>query len=113
MHSKVAIALLLGTLAISPGLAAADHSLEQAVVEMAQTPEQHKALAKHYRAKAEEAREEARSHDAMGRAYGGGKIADKIQMQSHCKKLSEQLSTMANEYDALAKLHDAEASKAK
>jgi hypothetical protein len=111
MISRISIALLVGALALPAGWAAANdtHSLEQLVVEMAQTPEQHAALAKHYRAKAEEARTEARSHEAMGRGYGGGKIAERQQMQGHCKKLSESFTAVANEYDALAKLHEAQA----
>jgi len=114
MITRLGIALLLGTLALSPGFARADdsHSLEQLVVEMAHTKAEHTALAKHYRAKAETARAEARSHDSMARGYGGGKVAERLQMQSHCKKISEQLTAMAGEYEAMAKLHEAEAQKA-
>ena len=114
MNTRIGIGLLLGALALPPGLAAAEdaHSLEQLVVEMAHTRAQHEALAKHYRAKAEEARAEARSHEAMGRGYSGGKVADRLQMQNHCKKISGQFLAMADEYEALAKLHDADAKKA-
>lgn len=114
MRSKIAVAILLGTLAFSPGLAAAEggeHSLEQLVVEMAQTPAQHAALANHYRGKAAQARAEAAEHDAMGKAYFGGKLTDRQRMQEHCKKLSAQNSAMAAEYDALAKLHDEQSKK--
>ena len=43
MVSRIASGLLLGALALSPGLALAEegHSLEQVVVEMAETPTGH------------------------------------------------------------------------
>ena len=111
MTTRIAMALLLGALTLAPGLATAEdtHSLEQLVVEMANTPAEHAALANHYRAKAEDARAEMRSHESMGRSYAAGKLADRIQMQGHCKKLSEQYGALASEYDALAKSHDAQA----
>ncbi len=114
MRSNMAVVLLLGTLAFPPGLAAAaggEDSLEQLVVEMAHTPAQHAALANHYRGKALQARAEAAEHDAMGRAYFGGKLTDRQRMQEHCKKLSTQNNAMAAEYDALAKLHDEQSKK--
>ena len=62
-------ALLAGALFLQPGLAAADdsHSLEQLVIEMAKTPADHSALAKHYQAKAADARAEAAEHEAMAK----------------------------------------------
>ena len=115
MVTRIGMALLLGTLALSPGLAAAEesHSLEQVLVEMADTKEEHAALAAHYRAKARDARAEAQNHISMGAAYGGGKVTERMQMQSHCKKISDQLTATAEEYDALAQFHDAEAKRAK
>lgn len=114
MRSKIAVAILLGTLAFSPGLAAAagdDHSLEQLVVELAHRPADHAALASHYRGKAAQARAEAALHDSMGRSYGGGKLTERQRMQEHCKKLAAQHNAMAAEYDALAKLHEEQSKK--
>ncbi len=117
MHnSRMAVTLLLGALAFSPGLAAADegaHSLEQLVVEMAHSPADHAALATHYRAKAAAARADAKQHESMGRVYSGGKFFQRTAMQSHCKKIAADNTAVAAEYEALAKLHDEEAKKAK
>jgi len=112
--TKIAMGLLFGVLALSPGVSLADEgnqSLEQLVVEMATTPEEHAALARYYHAKAEEARAEMRSHEGMGRSYGGGKIIQKQQMKRHCQNISEKYSVIAKDYDALAKLHEEEAKK--
>lgn len=113
MRSRISVALLLGALAFAPGIASAadeTHSLEQLVVDMAHTPADHAALARHYRAQAAEARANAANHEGMGRAYGGGKFAERQRMQEHCKKLSADNAAMATEFDALAQLHE-EASK--
>ena len=111
--TRTAMALLLGSLLLSPGLAAGEEarSLEQIVVEMAKTPADHAALAAHYHAQAKQARAEMRRHESMGRAYTRGKQRSGGAPQ-HCKKLSERSGEMASEYDELAKLHEAEAKQA-
>lgn len=114
MMTRIAMALLIGAVALAPGLAMAEEgtSLEQAAVEMADTPEEHAALARHYRAKAEEARAEMRRHDRMGRVYTGGKSQHRNLMRTHCRNISERYSNVAEEYEALAKLHEGEAKQA-
>lgn len=115
MHRSFAAALLLGALALAPGFAGAQEesrSLEQLVVEMAETRDEHQALARYYAEKAEEARAMASRHQAMGRAYLGGKGMNKQAFTNHCKRISEQQDAMAKEYEALAKLHEDEAKKA-
>ena len=109
MRSKIAVALLLGTLAFTPGIAMAeeDHSLEQLVIESANSPADHAALAKHFRAKAAQAREEASRHDRMARSYNVGKFTDKMHMEKHCKRISANATSSAAEYEELAKLHEA------
>ena len=119
MTTRIAAVLLLGALALAPGLAIADesHSLEAAVVESATTSAEHTALAAHFRGKAAGARAEASQHDAMARAYappGGGKttwgtIQQRQKMADHCKRLSQQNAAMAQDFDALAQLHDEQA----
>jgi len=114
MRNRIAGALLIGALALSPGFASAEESgasVEQLLVDMADTPADHAALAKYYRGKAADARATAGTHQSMGRSYGGGKAAQRQQMESHCKKISEENTAMAAEYEALAKLHDEEAKK--
>jgi pyruvate/2-oxoglutarate dehydrogenase complex dihydrolipoamide acyltransferase (E2) component len=88
-----------------------DHSLEQVLVESAQTPAGHEALAHHFHEKAEAAREEAAAHEKMGKAYLQGKTTERMQMQKHCQKIAESLRTQADELDAMASVHEAEAKK--
>lgn len=114
MMNRIAGALLIGALALSPGFASAEESsasVEQLLVDMADTPADHAALAKYYRARAADARAAASTHQSMGKSYSGGKVAQRQQMEGHCKKLSEENTAMAAEYEALAKLHDEEAKK--
>lgn len=112
---RIAVALLFGTLVLSPGISLADEelpSLEQLVVEMADTPEQHAALARYYRAKAADARAEVARHEGMAGSYArrGKKTGVQQQkMQKHCKELSASYSAMAGEFDGLARLHDEQA----
>jgi hypothetical protein len=100
---------------ISPAAASAEEesrSLEQLVVEMAKTPAEHAALASYYRGKAGDARKLAQRHLSMGRAYVGGKSTQGRQFQNHCRKIAEQQEALAQEYEALATLHDEEAEQA-
>jgi hypothetical protein len=115
MRLRLIPALLVGALALSSGPASADEgteSLEELAVETASTPAQHAALARYYHEKAQEARAEARRHEVMGRAYTGGKSPQKQVFKQHCQGISEKYAAMAAEYDALAKLHEADAGKA-
>lgn len=116
MKHRTATALVLGTAlatfpSLLPGSVRADEpvSVEELVVDMANTPADHAAVAKYFRAKAAEARSEANRHKSMGRVYTGGKFHHRSQMESHCKKLTAQSNAMADEYEALAKLHEEEA----
>jgi hypothetical protein len=115
MRLTIATALACGALALAPGLAAAadEPSLEQLVVEMAQTPAQHAALARYYQGKAEQARAEARSHEQMSRSYTAGKLTEQQAMRRHCQDIAERYTGIAKDYDDLAKMHEAESKKAK
>jgi hypothetical protein len=113
---KIAMALVLGTLAFSPQIAVGqthEQYLEELAIEGADTPAEHAALATHFKAKAADARAEAKRHEGMARSYGGGqvKLTQKAQMQQHCKKLVEDAKDMAEQYDALAKVHEDESKK--
>ncbi len=105
----IAIALLCGAMVLVPGVGLADSeaTLEGLVIEMADTMEEHAALADYYRGKATEARADAAKHVQIGRSYHEGKLPQRNQMKKHCQKISDQYSEMAKEFDALAKLHDA------
>jgi hypothetical protein len=124
MRTKIGTALVLGALVLAPASAgAADPgpSLEQVVVEMANTSAEHAALASYYRSQANQARAEAREHDAMAKTYvpaseqktTWGTIQERQKMADHCKKLAQQSEAMAQDYEELAKLHEEAAKKAR
>lgn len=111
MKNGLAAALISAMLAVSGTVLAQSEDetgLEHLVIEMATTSAQHHAVAKHYTAKAEEARQEMRRHESMARAYGRGRTA-KPQMRNHCLQLATNYEQIAAEYDELAKLHEQEA----
>jgi hypothetical protein len=111
MPKLTAIGLIACALLLQPALAAAaeSHSLEQLVIEMANTPAEHAALATHYRAQAASARAAAAEHESMAKAYSAGKLTQRAQMEEHCKKLSAQYTALATQYEELAKLEEAAA----
>jgi hypothetical protein len=112
---KIAVALALGFLAFSPRIGVAqthDHYLEELAIEGADTPAEHEALAAHYRAKAADARADAKRHEGMAQSYGRmEKPVQKGMMQQHCKKLAENAKDNAAQYESLAKAHEDEAKK--
>ena len=115
MSRGFVVAVLLGAFALSPGFAGAqeaESSLEEVVVEMADTKAEHQALAKYYTEKAADARKLASRHQHMARSYLGGKGMNKQPMGNHCKRIAEQQEVIAKEYEALAKLHEEQAKKA-
>ena len=105
-----AIAMVVG-LALLPavGMAGPSTPLEELVSKMADTPAEHQAVAEYFRGKAQEARGQAESHARMGQNYSGGKMRDKMEMKKHCDSIIKAQDAIAAEYDALAKLHEAEA----
>jgi hypothetical protein len=123
MTTRIAALFLLGALAFAPGLAAAadeTHTLEQTMVENANTPAEHQALANHFRERAAGARAEAREHDRMANTYmpsgqpkmSWGTVQARQKMAGHCKQISQQSESIAKGFDALAASHDEEAKKA-
>jgi len=113
--SKVGVLALCLGLNLLPAFALAadvsDHGLEQLLIESASTPQQHAALANHFRAKAAEAREEAAWHRKMASMYGAGKLVTAQAQREHCEKLAAVNESAAQEYDKLAEGHDAQAKK--
>jgi hypothetical protein len=115
MATRTCLGSLICAFLFAPGMAAAGdgtHSLEELVIEIAHSPADHVAIATHYRAKADEARADMRRHEAMRRVYSGGKQGTRAG-GFHGKRLAARFGDIAAEYDELAKLHDAEATKAK
>jgi hypothetical protein len=83
-------------------------TLEQALVESATTPEDHAALAQKYRDRAARRRAQAEAHHAMGLAYAGTRISTPEQMRQHCEKMASLESQLADEYERLAAVHEAQ-----
>lgn len=112
---KIAVALLLSTMAFWPVVAAAeDVSIEELAVGMADTSEDHAALAKYFRAQAATARQQAAGHEGMAKRYGmHAKLVQKGMMQQHCKKIAGNEASTADEFEALAKLHEEAAKSSK
>jgi hypothetical protein len=112
---QIATALLLGSLAFFAQTAAAqthENYLEELAIEGADTPAQHEALAAHFKAKAADARAEAKRHESMAKSYARrSKPVQAADMQRHCKKLAEHANSTAAEYDAMAKVHEDQAKK--
>lgn len=114
MRKRLAAIALIGIMTGISNVALAgggSHSLEQVLVETAQTAAEHQALAHHFRANAADARDEAALHEKMGKGYMTGKATERMQMQRHCKKIADSFKAQAAEYDAMANLHDTEAKK--
>ena len=114
MRNAFAAVLLSGIL-VASGAAVAQNKdetgLEHLVIEMATTSGQHHALAEHYTAKAEAARQEMRHHQSMASAYMRGKTAQP-QLRDHCQRIAKNYEQIAAEYDDLAKQHEQEATHA-
>jgi hypothetical protein len=104
--TTIAMTLLAALLAASATAQAQQHDIEHLVIEMANTAQEHQAVAGHFRMKAQEARTEAQRHEQMGRMYAARRSATPQQGRQHCENIAKQFQAMANEYDELAKLHD-------
>lgn len=88
---------------------AQDDSLEQLVIEMADTASEHAAVARHFLAKAEEARQEQVRHENMAQVYTGSKFTRLTRSRAHCERLAESYAKIAEQYEELAQLHEEEA----
>jgi hypothetical protein len=105
-NTTIALTLLTAFLAAPCLSQAQQHDIEHLVVEMANTAQEHQAVAQHYRMKAQEARDEATRHTEMGRLYATRRSSTPQQGRQHCDNLAKQFQAIAGEYEGLAKLHD-------
>lgn len=105
------IVFLALVLSGSPALAAqpAGGELDVFLVEQADTPQEHAALAAHFRDKAERQRGMAEHHRRMMEGYRHEKLALTRKQREHCRKLIRLNEELAAEYEAMAENHAAEA----
>jgi hypothetical protein len=105
-NATMATAFLTAFLAAPAISQAPQHDIEHLVVEMASTPQEHQAVAGHYRMRAQEARDEARRHQEMGRIYAARRGTTPQVGRQHCERLAQKYNEIATDFDALAELHD-------
>jgi hypothetical protein len=121
---KVACVIMFLTLVAATAAASAQASAQQGAQapivkllnEIADSPEQHLAVATYYRTLASDALAEAEKHRAMRDAYRHNHQRFKTgaaagqSLQQHCNRLIELHEAAAREYEELAMLHEIEAS---
>jgi hypothetical protein len=110
LRIAVALAAALAFVGV-PAFGQGEHDLEQVLIESADTPAEHQALAAHFRAKAAAARAEAKDHRSMAESYGGTKLVVAAAQRKHCNDIAASLEAQAKSYDELAAAHAAEAEK--
>lgn len=104
-------------LALAPAVAWAQtpdtttQHLEHLMIENADTPAEHQALARYYRMKAADARSLSQEHREMGKRYSGGNMASKREMKKHCDRIADLSEEIAAQYEALAEGEDAAAKR--
>lgn len=118
MRRRTAVTAVGSVLAFAPGWASAqapataEEGLEDFLIANADTPEEHEALARYFRKRADEARALARKHHAMGRRYQQ-RPRPLPAMKSHCDRIVELNEELAAQYSELAKAEEAAAKGAK
>lgn len=119
--SKLFFTLIVAVaLAVSFQTQAQTQPAEEPIMEllnrMADNPEEHRAIADYYRKMASKAREEADLHEQMKGKYQHshaqmkGTAAGKA-TQKHCERVIKLQGSVAEEYDALAELHEKSAKR--
>lgn len=112
LFSTAGLVLAGAVLALTPSQVGAvegrDDAAIQMLVQFAETPREHRALAQYYSAKAVAARMEAEKHRTMSNHYGGNQ-AMKRAAKEHCNALVKANEDAATQYDALSEMHAREA----
>ncbi len=100
--------VLGGLLLAGPSVGwAADQALDPAQVEAARTPDQHAALARHFRARAAEAKQLAEASLALGKAYAKTNSSDRTAQAALCQQLATEYEELTHYYEALAETEEA------
>lgn len=104
----VAAVLMVGALGfVSPRPVTADEHMAhmEQMITGAKTPADHEALAASYDKEAQEARRKQAEHLKMKEWYEKNPAMNKTGFSFHCQQIALQFQKMAEEYEALAKMH--------
>ncbi len=110
MRSLASLGLILALLTAvgwgfaSGGWAGGGKSIEQMIAE-AKTPADHEAIAAFYEEQARLVRQRQMQHERMRDSYAGRYPTKKTVMVTHCNQIIKRHQEMAQDYEALAKLH--------
>ena len=108
---EMSVATIVGCAAVPPEATSPSPSLEELVVQMADTPAEHRAIAQYFRDTAESTRVRAEYHRSMGSSYAAGKVGARDRMRDHCDRISALERGLVKEFEELARLHEAEADR--
>lgn len=98
------LAVALGL--VSPAMSTADEiQVRELLVDWANTPEEHRAMARYYSDKAKDERREAVRHRDMGGRYAAGKMQGRLEQKQHCDRIADLHSQLADEYEVLGQNH--------
>ena len=113
MMAMLMVGLVLALAPVGGSAQASDSTtqhLEHLMIENADTPAEHTALARYYRMKAGDARSLAEEHRAMSKAYHG-KPGQVQSMKRHCDRIAELNDELAVQYESLANGEEAAANE--
>lgn len=117
-HSRRAqlafLALVAGMALIGtrPAVVAAKGPSEEQLlgrIEKGGTAADHTALATYYREQAKVAEKKGADHEAMASKYGA--VMGKTDWPTHCRSLASYYRKLAEEYDAMATMHEGQAAE--
>ena len=102
----VALFLLLASLGVPTSSVFAEHAMDMPdMITAAKSSADHEKLATQYEQEAKASRAKAAEHKMMADAYrkAGGPLIAKLHFDQHCDALAKSYTTMADQFEALAK----------
>ena len=114
-RTRLAILALVAGMALigaRPALVAAKGPSEEELlgrIEKGGTSADHTALATYYHEQAKAAQKKGADHEAMASKYGA--VMSKTDWPTHCRSLASYYRKLAEEYDAMAMMHESQAAE--
>ena len=109
----VLVVVTLGFVSPRPVMADEHMTHMEQMITGAKAPADHEALATSYEKEAQEARQKQAEHLKMKEWYEKNPALNKEGFSFHCQQIALQFQKMAEEYEALAKMHRAMSKAAK